>query len=93
MLPSAAWPIFQYLLAQGQINSWLNGIVIINIAVNGCAKSTKSHQSEQNRRVRRELLGVDVNVVQPLIRDDSHVGKLKEVIRKEGGARKSKTAS
>merc|ERR1719228_445494 len=38
--------------------------------------------------VRRKLVGGEVDVVQPLIKDDSHVSKLREDIRKEGGGRK-----
>ena len=52
------------------------------------SRSRARHQSEQSQRVRRELVGGEVEVVQPLIKDDSHVSQLKEDIRKEGGGRK-----
>jgi len=111
-------PVSEFLMSQGQSNSWVLGNVIITITVSGCAqsgnrggfcdscfayckqekdgegvveevsRSRARHQSEQSQRVRRELVGGEVEVVQPLIKDDSHVSQLKEDIRKEGGGRK-----
>jgi len=109
--------VAQFLLSQGQSNSWLLGNMIITITVSGCAQSgnrggfcdscytrcrqedegnqrgsvdggKKRHQSEQSQRLRREKVGEEVEVVQPLVRDDSHVGQLKDDIRKEGGGRR-----
>jgi len=56
--------------------------------VEEAGKSRARHQSEQSQRVRRELVGGEVDVVQPLIKDDSHVGWLKEDMRKDTGGRK-----
>ena len=70
----------QYMLSQGQSNSWLLGNVIITITVSGCAvhrlgTGGKRYQSEQSQGVNRklELVVGEVEVVQLLIRDDNHV--------------------